>query len=119
MWVPHEDVECGFAVGSDETWEIFGRGILRVQPYGTRRAYFFPFLLDTVDRQPKTSREAYDVRAPCSNGSSTKPSKSNGSSHQIRGKRGPYSSAENILLVKLKRTTCHGLTSPDVFQSEK
>lgn len=109
----------GFTAGSDETQEIFGRGILRVQPHSPRRTYFFTFLPDTVDLQLTTSREAYDDRAPCSNGGSIKPSKSHGPSHQIRGKRGPYSSTENILLLKLKKTTCHGLTSPDVFQPEK
>ena len=60
---PQHPSNLGFTAGSDETQEIFGRGIFRVQPHGPRRAYFFTFLPDTVDLQPTTSREAYDDRS--------------------------------------------------------
>ncbi|KAF4243065.1 hypothetical protein CNMCM8980_000205 [Aspergillus fumigatiaffinis] len=35
-----------------EAQEIFGRGIIRIQPHGQRHAYFLTFLPDAVDRPP-------------------------------------------------------------------
>lgn len=35
-----------------EALEIFGRGIIRIQPHGPRRAYFLTFVPDAVDHPP-------------------------------------------------------------------
>jgi hypothetical protein len=40
----------GFVTGPGEAQEIFGRGIIRIQPHGPRHAYFLTFLPDVVDR---------------------------------------------------------------------
>jgi hypothetical protein len=40
----------GFVTGPGEAQEIFGRGIIRIQPHGPRHAYFLTFLPDAVDR---------------------------------------------------------------------
>ncbi|KAL6231419.1 hypothetical protein BDW75DRAFT_44597 [Aspergillus navahoensis] len=39
----------GFLTGPDQAQEIFGRGVIRIQPHGPRYAYFLTFLPD-VDR---------------------------------------------------------------------
>ncbi|GFF61393.1 hypothetical protein IFM51744_10671 [Aspergillus udagawae] len=43
-------VDCSTSPG--EAQEIFGRGIIRIQPHGQRHAYFLTFLPDAVDRPP-------------------------------------------------------------------
>jgi hypothetical protein len=44
-----------FLPSPGETQEIFGRGIIRIQPHGQRQAYFLTFLPDVVDRPPSRS----------------------------------------------------------------
>jgi hypothetical protein len=59
---------AGFFTGPGEAQEIFGRGIIRIQPHGPRRrhAYFLTFLLDVVDHPLSCSPPGLSsVPPPC------------------------------------------------------
>ncbi|KAF7136892.1 hypothetical protein CNMCM5793_006507 [Aspergillus hiratsukae] len=60
-----------FLTSPGEAQEIFGRGIIRIQPHGQRHAYFLTFLPDAVDHppshvQPRSAldRPVFTKRAP-------------------------------------------------------
>ncbi len=46
----------GLPSSPGEAREIFGRGIIRIQPHGPRRAYFLTFVPDAVDHPPCHAR---------------------------------------------------------------
>ena len=49
--------DASFAFNSDVAQEVFGRGILRIQPHGPRNAYIITFLPDVIPpaSMPSTS----------------------------------------------------------------
>ncbi|KAL2816402.1 hypothetical protein BDW59DRAFT_9894 [Aspergillus cavernicola] len=61
----------GFHTSSGEAQEIFGRGIIRIQPHGPRHAYFFTFLPDAVDHPLSRSPSALDSDEPSCTGRAT------------------------------------------------
>jgi hypothetical protein len=57
---------AGLFTGSGEAQEIFGRGIIRIQPHGPQHAYFLTFLPDVVDRPLSCSPPGLSsVPPPC------------------------------------------------------
>ncbi|OJD23148.1 hypothetical protein ACJ73_05500 [Blastomyces percursus] len=53
--VPSQRPPVGNFWPASEAQEVFGRGILRIQPHGHRNAYIFTFLPDVVEAAPKSS----------------------------------------------------------------
>ncbi|KAL4863854.1 hypothetical protein BDV12DRAFT_189386 [Aspergillus spectabilis] len=109
--------EVGFHTSSGEIQEIFGRGIIRIQPHGPRHAYFLTFLPDAVDRplsqsapdQPScTERATYTSSSVCAaekGDMHEKPkARNNRSRHHKNSRKGkPGLPEEEELLLKLKR----------------
>lgn len=52
MGVSQHPSGVGFPTSPGEAQEIFGRGVIRLQPHGPRHAYLLTFLPDDVDRPP-------------------------------------------------------------------
>lgn len=50
--LPQRPPDSGFALTPSEAQEVFGRGILRIQPHGPRHAYFMTFLPYVVQPAP-------------------------------------------------------------------
>lgn len=120
-----------FLPSPGETQEIFGRGIIRIQPHGQRHAYFLTFLPDAVDRPPShvqprsapdqplctkcaphTSSKACAVekgnvqlahRQTQNPRANTKTRNNHSTRHKDSRKRMSWSPEEDELLVKLKR----------------
>lgn len=75
---PEASSEVDFLTSPGETQEIFGRGIIRIQPHGQRHAYFLTFLPDAVNHPPShvqtqsapdgllcTKRAPHTLSKPC------------------------------------------------------
>ncbi|KAL2836343.1 hypothetical protein BJX68DRAFT_37383 [Aspergillus pseudodeflectus] len=129
-----------FLTSHDEAQEIFGRGIIRIQPHGQRHAYFLTFLPDAVDhppchvqprstpdqslftkRAPHTSSKASALekgdmqlaRRQTQNQRANLKTRNNHSTRHKNSRKGlPWLPEEQGLLVKLKKD--QGLHWPDV-----
>lgn len=129
-----------FLTGPGEAQEIFGRGIIRIQPHGPRHAYFLTFLPDVVDRPLShsppglspvppscTERATYiSSKASAPEGRNVRLARRRAQTreaspkarnirgtHQVNSRKGtPWSLEEEELLVKLKRD--QGLRWSDV-----
>ncbi|GIJ84993.1 hypothetical protein Asppvi_003848 [Aspergillus pseudoviridinutans] len=111
----HEDPSgVDFLTSPGEAQEIFGRGIIRIQPHGQRHAYFLTFLPDAVDRlpshvQPRSApdRPVCTKRAPHPSSKARAVEKGNVQlaprQTQNPRKRKPWLPEEEELLVELRR----------------
>ncbi|KAB8227924.1 uncharacterized protein BDW43DRAFT_234683 [Aspergillus alliaceus] len=88
----------------DEAQEVFGRGILRIQPHGPRHTYFITFLPDNVYHLPPRP-DMPPRQSSCPEGRPQSQS-SRQTIHRRRHKRSPYSPAENQLLTELRSRRC-------------
>ncbi|THC89787.1 hypothetical protein EYZ11_010750 [Aspergillus tanneri] len=61
---PQKSPDSRFAVTPTEAKEVFGRGVLRIQPYGPRHAYFITFLPDVVQPPSKPSPSELPLEKP-------------------------------------------------------
>lgn len=59
---PQRQPDCSLSSFSGEAQEVFGRGILRIQPHGPRNAYIITFLQDIAQpaSTPSTSEKSYE-----------------------------------------------------------
>lgn len=94
----------GSDIGSlDEAQEVFGRGVLRIQPLGNRRSYFITFLPDLVQPLPISSTPGVSrKKSSFSDGHRPQNQSSRQTIRRRRHKRSPYSPAENQLLSELR-----------------
>lgn len=87
---------------ANEAQEIFGRGVLRIQPHGHRRTYSFTFLPEAVYSElPSPPPRVSPEHSTCSDSRSQSQS-SQRATRRRRYKRIPYTPTENQRLTELR-----------------
>ncbi|KAB8213504.1 hypothetical protein BDV33DRAFT_210134 [Aspergillus novoparasiticus] len=100
-----------------EAQEIFGRGILRIQPHGHRCTYSFTFLPEAVYSElPSPPPRVSPEHSTCSDSRSQSQS-SRRATRRRQYKRIPYTPTENQRLTELRRQ--HGLPWREVAKHFK
>ncbi|TQB67483.1 hypothetical protein MPDQ_005489 [Monascus purpureus] len=102
---------------ADEAQEIFGRGILRIQPHGHRCTYSFTFLPEAVYSElPSPPPRVSPEHSTCSDSRSQSQS-SRRATRRRQYKRIPYTPTENQRLTELRGQ--HGLPWREVAKHFK
>ncbi|KAA8646864.1 uncharacterized protein ATNIH1004_005539 [Aspergillus tanneri] len=94
---PQKSPDSRFAVTPTEAKEVFGRGVLRIQPYGPRHAYFITFLPDVVQPPSKPSPSELPLEKPSRSGNRN--SREQSRLRQVAGKK-----ITSEFLIHLQRT---------------